>query len=88
MRPARWRRSTHLVIGLVVLVLVAAVIGVAAVLTSGDTSARNTDAVRPQPAPATAAPGVQALADDTDKPSPAGLAAALAGPLADPNLGR
>ena len=33
MRPGRWRRSTHLVIGLVVLVLVAAVVGVAAVET-------------------------------------------------------
>lgn len=87
MRPARWRRSTHLVIGLVVLVLVAAVVGVAALMTSGDTSARNDDAIRPQPAAATAAPGVQALGADTAEPSASGLAAALAGPLADPNLG-
>lgn len=87
MRPARWRRSTHLVIGLVVLMLVAAVVGVAAVMTSGDTSARNNDAIRPQPAAATAAPGVQALGHRTDDPSASGLAAALAGPLADPNLG-
>lgn len=85
MRPARWRRSTHLVIGLVVLVLVAAVVGVAAVVTSTSTSARAD--LPPQPAAVTAAPGVQPLTDASTEPTPKGLAATLAKPLADPNLG-
>ncbi len=85
MRPARWRRSTHLVIGLVVLVLVGAVVGVAAVLSSSRTSARNP--LPEQPAAVTAAPGVRPLGDATTEPTPKGLAATLAAALADPNLG-
>jgi hypothetical protein len=38
MRPTRWRRSTHVVIGVAVLLLVAAVVGVAAVLTTGNST--------------------------------------------------
>jgi D-alanyl-D-alanine carboxypeptidase/D-alanyl-D-alanine-endopeptidase (penicillin-binding protein 4) len=73
------------VIGVAVLLLVAAVVAVAAVLTSG----RSTEAVaaKPTPAPATAKPGVVAVADSAPKPTPGGLAAALAPALADPNLG-
>ncbi|MGK2867084.1 MAG: D-alanyl-D-alanine carboxypeptidase/D-alanyl-D-alanine endopeptidase [Mycobacterium sp.] len=85
MRPDRWRRSTHLVIGLVVLVLVAAVVGVAAVVTSTRTSARSP--LPEQPAAVTAAPGVRPLGDATTEPTPKGLAATLAAALADPNLG-
>lgn len=85
MRPDRWRRSTHLVIGLVVLVLVAALVGVAAVVTSTRTSARSP--LPEQPAAVTAAPGVRPLGDATTEPTPKGLAATLAAALADPNLG-
>lgn len=35
MRPTRWRRSTHLAVGVAVLAVVAAVIAVAALLTGG-----------------------------------------------------
>ncbi|BBY19231.1 D-alanyl-D-alanine carboxypeptidase/D-alanyl-D-alanine endopeptidase [Mycolicibacterium litorale] len=85
MRPTRWRRSTRAVVGLVVLVLVAVVVAVAAVLTTG----RNTDAqaAKPLPAPATANPAVVPVADTAPAPTNAGLAAALAPALADPNLG-
>lgn len=85
MRPGRWRRSTHLVIGLVVLVLVAAVVGAAAVVTSSRTAARN--ALPAQPAAVTAAPAVHPLGDATTEPTAKGLAATLATALADPNLG-
>lgn len=85
MRPGRWRRSTHLVIGLVVLVLVAAVVGVAAVVTSTRTSANK--ALPEQPAAVAAAPGVRPLGEATTEPTPKGLAATLAAALADPNLG-
>lgn len=85
MRPDRWRRSTHLVIGLVVLVLVAAVVGVAAVVTSTRTAARSP--LPEQPAAVTAAPGVRPLGDATTEPTQKGLAATLAAALADPNLG-
>lgn len=84
MRPGRWRRSTHLVIGLVVLVLVAAVVGVAAVVTSSRPSAK---ALPEQPAAVAAAPGVRPLGEATTEPTPKGLAATLAAALADPNLG-
>lgn len=85
MRPGRWRRSTHLVIGLVVLVLVVALVGVAAVVTSTRTSARSD--LPQQPAAVTAAPGVHPLGDADTEPTPKGLAATLAAALADPNLG-
>jgi D-alanyl-D-alanine carboxypeptidase/D-alanyl-D-alanine-endopeptidase (penicillin-binding protein 4) len=85
MRPTRWRRSTHALIGVAVLVLVAAVVAVAAVLTTGPTDAA---AVKPTPAAATADPGVVPVADSASKPTPNGLAAVLAPVLADPNLGK
>ncbi len=85
MRPTRWRRSTHVVIGVAVLMLVAAVVAVAAVLTTG----RSTEAAAAKPTPpaATANPGVVPVADSAPKPTPGGLAVALAPALADPNLG-
>jgi D-alanyl-D-alanine carboxypeptidase/D-alanyl-D-alanine-endopeptidase (penicillin-binding protein 4) len=73
------------VIGVAVVLLVAAVVAVAAVLTTG----RSTDAVaaKPTPAAATAKPAVVPVAESAPKPTPAGLAAALGPALADPNLG-
>ena len=86
MRPTRWRRSTHALVGVAVLVLVAAVVAAAGVFTTGD----STDAavVIPTPAAATANPSVVPVADSAPKPTPDRLAAALAPALADPNLGR
>jgi D-alanyl-D-alanine carboxypeptidase/D-alanyl-D-alanine-endopeptidase (penicillin-binding protein 4) len=87
MRPARWRRSTHVVVGLAVLLVVAAVVAVAAVLTSGGRPTSAAQAVKPQPALAVADPGVMPLADSAPKPTPDRLAATLAPFVADPNLG-
>jgi D-alanyl-D-alanine carboxypeptidase/D-alanyl-D-alanine-endopeptidase (penicillin-binding protein 4) len=86
MRPTRWRRSTHVVIGVAVLLLVAAVVGVAAVLTTGN-SASDAAAVKPAPPTATAKPGIVPVADAAAKPTPDRLAATLAPLVADPNLG-
>ena len=87
MRPARWRRSTHVVVGVAVLLVVAVVVAVGAVVTSGGHSTSEATAVKPQPAPALAAPGVTALADTAPKPTTDKLAAVLAPFVADPNLG-
>ena len=86
MRPTQWRRSTHAVIGVAVLLLVAAVVGVAAVLTTGN-STSDAQAVKPAPAAATAQPGILPVADSATKPTPDRLAATLAPLVADPNLG-
>ncbi|MDT5245819.1 MAG: hypothetical protein QOD36_3195, partial [Mycobacterium sp.] len=86
MRPTRWRRSTHVVIGVAVLLLVAAVVGVAAVLTSGN-STSGAEPIKPTPPAATAQPGIVPVSDSADKPTPDRLAATLAPLVADPNLG-
>ncbi|MCH9669123.1 MAG: D-alanyl-D-alanine carboxypeptidase/D-alanyl-D-alanine-endopeptidase [Actinomycetia bacterium] len=86
MRPTRWRRSTHVVVGVAVLLLVAVVVAAAALLTRQDPSAAL--AVEPEPAPATAAPAVVPVAETAEVPTTDGLAAVLAPVLDDPNLGR
>ena len=86
MRPTQWRRSTHALIGVAVLVLVAAVVAVAGVFTTGGST--EAAAVKPTPAAATANPAVVPVADSAPKPTPDRLAAALAPALADPNLGK
>ena len=86
MRPTQWRRSTHVVIGVAVLLLVAAVVGMAGVLTTGS-STSGAQAVKPAPAAATAQPGILPVVDSATKPTPDRLAATLAPLVADPNLG-
>ena len=76
MRPTRWRRSTHVVIGVAVLLLVAAVVGVAAVLTTGKST--SAEPIKPTPPAATAKPGIVPVADSADKPTPDRLAATWA----------
>jgi D-alanyl-D-alanine carboxypeptidase/D-alanyl-D-alanine-endopeptidase (penicillin-binding protein 4) len=85
MRPTRWRRSTHALIGVAVLAVVAAIVAVAALFNTG--SSPDAAAAKPAPAPATAKPAVVPVADSAPEPTAAGLAAALAPVLADPNLG-
>jgi serine-type D-Ala-D-Ala carboxypeptidase/endopeptidase (penicillin-binding protein 4) len=86
MRPTQWRRSTHVVIGVAVLLLVAAFVALAAVFSKGK-STTDAKAVKAPPAAATAKPGIVPLADAATKPTPDRLAAMLAPFVADPNLG-
>jgi serine-type D-Ala-D-Ala carboxypeptidase/endopeptidase (penicillin-binding protein 4) len=86
MRPTQWRRSTHVVIGVAVLLLVAAVVAVAAARNTGN-STSDAQAVKPAPVAAIAAPGIVPVADSATKPTPDRLAATLAPLVADPNLG-
>ncbi|GLP73445.1 D-alanyl-D-alanine carboxypeptidase [Mycobacterium antarcticum] len=88
MRPTRWRRSTHVWVGVVVLLLVAAVVAAGAVATSRGSSASEARvAVAPRPAPAAVEPAVTPLADSAPVPTPAGLTAMLAPFVANPDLG-
>ena len=85
MRPTQWRRSTHVLIGVAVVLLVALVVVAAALLRGGQPS--DASAIPAAPAPATADPGIKPVSDSADKPTPDKLAATLALTLADPNLG-
>ncbi len=85
MRPTQWRRSTHIVVGVGVLLVVAAVVAVAAVMAGRQSS--EAAALPPAPALTTANPGITPVADSAQKPAPDKLAATLALTLADPNLG-
>lgn len=84
MRPTKWRRSTHVLIGVAVLILVAAVLGVAAVDSRGH---REVVAIPAQPAAVAPEPAVIALSDAAPEPLPARLAAVLAPFAANPDLG-
>lgn len=87
MRPSRWRRSTHVVLGVAVLVLVAAVVAAAAAMTRNKPTAGATG-VKAQPALVTSAPAITPVSDGAPQPSPAQLAALLAPLAANPNLGQ
>ncbi|OBJ70624.1 D-alanyl-D-alanine carboxypeptidase/D-alanyl-D-alanine-endopeptidase [Mycobacterium sp. 1274756.6] len=85
MRPTQWRRSTHVAIGVTVLLVVVALLTWLVVLTESGHGPGAQAA--PPPAPATAAPGVVPVSDSAPAPTVSGLAAALAAALADPDLG-
>jgi D-alanyl-D-alanine carboxypeptidase/D-alanyl-D-alanine-endopeptidase (penicillin-binding protein 4) len=84
MRPTQWRRSTHIAVGVAVVLAVVAVV-VAAALTTGGHS-KNV-ALPPAPAPPTANPAIKPVADSAQKPTADKLAQTIALTLADPNLG-
>lgn len=86
MRPTGWRRSTYVVVGAVVALLVVVLVAAAALVAGRESDEKV--AVDPVPAPATADPGVIAVSDSADAPTERGLADALRGVAADPNLGR
>jgi D-alanyl-D-alanine carboxypeptidase/D-alanyl-D-alanine-endopeptidase (penicillin-binding protein 4) len=75
-------------VGVAVLLLVAAVVTVGAVFTAGSRSSVAAPGVDPQPVPATANPAVFGLAHTAPEPAPDLLTARLAPFVADPNLGR
>src|ERR1700693_5699236 len=79
MRPARWRRSTHLLIGVIVLAAVVIVVALALVLADGGAT-RSARAVAGTPSPPTAKPAVVPVADSAAKPTLTGLAAAVRQP--------
>src|SRR5581483_10743280 len=87
MRPTQWRRSTHLIVGVAVLAVVAAVVAATAIFT---TSGRNASGAQiPPPPPAvTAKPSILPVAATAPVPTVSGLTATLAAVVADPNLGK
>src|ERR1700721_2865165 len=90
MRPTTWRTSTHLIVGVGVLAIVAALVAAAALLTGSGRGVGGVGApkVPPPPQAVTAKPGVVPVADSAATPTKSGLAAALAAVVADPNLGK
>ena len=87
MRPTQWRPSTHLIVGVGVLAIVAAVVAAAALLTASGRGA-SVPQVAPPPPAVTAKPGIVPVAASAPMPTTSALAAALAAAVADPNLGR
>jgi len=88
MGPTRWRKSTHVFVGLAVLAFVAAIVGAAVFFTTSGHGASGAHAPVPPPHAATVRPGMVPVSDTAEAPSPAGVAAVLAGVAADPNLGQ
>lgn len=86
MRPTKWRRSTHAIIGIGVLTLVAAVVAVVALFAAGGHGTSDAQTL-PEPPAATVRPGIVPVTDTAPMPTAAGLAATLAKVSADPNLG-
>ncbi|WP_155763896.1 D-alanyl-D-alanine carboxypeptidase/D-alanyl-D-alanine endopeptidase [Mycobacterium asiaticum] len=88
MGPKRWRKSTHVLVGLVVLAFVAAVVAAAVLFTTGGHGTGGARSTVPPPRPPTVKAAVSPVADNAATPSAGGVAAALAAAAADPNLGR
>ena len=86
MHPARWRRSTHFLIGAAVLVTVVVVVAAAALLGNGGPG-RSATAAPATPPAAAAKLSVVPVGDAAPLPTQAGLGAALKQPLANPDLG-
>jgi D-alanyl-D-alanine carboxypeptidase/D-alanyl-D-alanine-endopeptidase (penicillin-binding protein 4) len=87
MRPTHWRPSTHLIVGVGVVAIVAAVVAATALLTASGRGA-SVAQVPPPPPAVTAKPSIVPVADSAPMPTTSALAAALAAAVADPNLGR
>jgi serine-type D-Ala-D-Ala carboxypeptidase/endopeptidase (penicillin-binding protein 4) len=87
MRPTQWRPSTHLIVGVGVLAIVAAVVAATGLLTASGRGA-SVAQVPPPPPAVTAKPSIVPVADSAPMPTTSALAAALAAAVADPNLGR
>jgi serine-type D-Ala-D-Ala carboxypeptidase/endopeptidase (penicillin-binding protein 4) len=88
MSPTRWRKSTHVFIGLAVLAFVAAVVAAATFFTTGGHGSSSARVPVPPPRPPVVKPGMVPASDTAETPSAGGVAAVLAAVAADPNLGR
>jgi serine-type D-Ala-D-Ala carboxypeptidase/endopeptidase (penicillin-binding protein 4) len=88
MGPTRRQKSALALVGLAVLVFVAAVVGAAIFFTTNGHSANGARATVPPPRPPTVKPGLVPVSDTAEAPTAAGMAAALAAAAADPNLGK
>lgn len=84
----RRQKATWVLVGSAALVLVAAVVGAATLLTTGGHRVDGARVTVPPPRPPTVKPGMVPVSDSAETPSAAGMAAALADLAADPNLGR
>jgi serine-type D-Ala-D-Ala carboxypeptidase/endopeptidase (penicillin-binding protein 4) len=87
MRPTKWRPTTHLMVAVGVLAIVAAVVAGTALFT-GQGRGASGPKVPPPPPAVTAKPSVVPVAATAPVPTPSALAATLAPVVADPNLGK
>ncbi len=87
MRPTQWRLSTHLIMGVGVVAIVAAVVAATALFTANGRGASG-PRVPPPPPAATAKPSIVPVAATAPMPTKSALAATLAAVVADPNLGK
>jgi len=87
MRPTQWRPSTHLIVGVGVLAIVAAVVAATALFTARGRGASGAQIPPPPPA-VTAKPSIVPVAATAPPPTQSTLAATLAPVVADPNLGK
>ncbi len=78
------RRGSHVLLAAAVIAVVAVVVAAAALLTSGGRSNASVPAPRP---PATSKPALVPVGDSAAAPTTAGMTAALAAAVANPNLG-
>ena len=78
------RRGSHVLLAAAVIALVAVVVAAAALLTSGGRSNASVPAPRP---PASSKPALIPVSDSASVPTTAGMTAALAAAVANPNLG-
>ena len=87
MRPTQWRTSTHLIVGVGVLAIVAAVVAATALFSASGRGASGPQTPPPPPA-VTAKPSIVPVAATAPVPAKSALAATLAAVVADPNLGK
>jgi D-alanyl-D-alanine carboxypeptidase/D-alanyl-D-alanine-endopeptidase (penicillin-binding protein 4) len=78
------RRGSHVLLAAAVIALVAVVVAAAALLTTGGRSNASVPAPRP---PASSKPALIPVSDSASVPTTAGMTAALAAAVANPNLG-
>ncbi len=87
MRPTQWRPSTHVIVGVGVIAIIAAVLGATALMTASGRGSGGAQTPPPPPA-VTVKPGIVPVAASAPAPTTSALAATLALTAADPNLGR